>query len=117
MEKSLTRPDVDYIIVLCDQDYKDKADKKDGSGASTESTIMTPKVYDSVENTCIIPLAVDFNAEGKAIVSTFLATKKYIKFQCRGGFMKILRFCGGSEAPFSYIGNVSERYYVIRRGV
>ncbi|SYW03261.1 hypothetical protein OENI_540001 [Oenococcus oeni] len=80
MEQSLKYPSIDYIIVLCDQDYQKKADAKDGSGASTESTIMTPEAYGSITNSRIIPLAIDFDSENKAIVPTFLATKKYINF-------------------------------------
>ncbi|MDN6967824.1 toll/interleukin-1 receptor domain-containing protein [Oenococcus sp. UCMA 17063] len=83
MEQNLKDSSIDYIIVLCDQDYKNKADKKDGSGVSTESTIMTPEAYGSITSSRIIPLAIDFNSENKAVVPTFLATKKYINFNVK----------------------------------
>ncbi|WP_080487540.1 toll/interleukin-1 receptor domain-containing protein [Oenococcus oeni] len=83
MEQNLKDSSIDYIIVLCDQDYKNKADKKDGSGVSTESTIMTPEAYGSITSSRIIPLAIDFNSENKAVVPTFLATKKYINFNSK----------------------------------
>lgn len=80
MEKSVNDPSVDFVLVLCDKSYMEKANSRDGSGVSTETIIMSPKVYKTREESRYIPIACEFDQQGIAYLPTFMNIRKYISF-------------------------------------
>jgi len=82
MEQMVNDPTIDKVIILLDKKYKEKANGREG-GVGTETTIMTPKVYDDVVEKRgkqkFIPVIMERDIEtGKEFVPTFLDGRKYI---------------------------------------
>lgn len=46
MERSVTDTSVDKVLILCNKEYTDRADKREG-GAGAETMIITPELYNS----------------------------------------------------------------------
>jgi hypothetical protein len=60
MEKSVKDPSVTSVLLLLNPHYKEKADCRTG-GVGTETQIISPEVYNNVENTKFIPVIFDKN--------------------------------------------------------
>lgn len=72
MEKSIV--DSDKVVVVCDKLYSEKANGRLG-GVGTESMILTPQLYESTEQTKIIPICVEKSEEGKYLLPTFFTNR------------------------------------------
>ena len=48
MERSVTDSSVTHVLIVCDKNYKTKADKREG-GVGEESTVMSPEVYEQAK--------------------------------------------------------------------
>lgn len=58
MEQMVTNPDIDKVLIICDKGYKTKADGREG-GVGTETKIITPEIYRSVNQEKFIPIIVE----------------------------------------------------------
>lgn len=58
MEQMVTNPDIDKVLIVCDKGYKIKADGREG-GVGTETRIITPEVYNKVDQNKFIPIIVE----------------------------------------------------------
>ncbi len=61
MERSVTDPAVSHVLIITDQSYQEKADKRSG-GVGVETQIISPHVYQRVD-----PGAVCTCVAGKAV--------------------------------------------------
>lgn len=82
MERMVTDPDIQKVVILCDKKYQEKADGRDG-GVGTETTIMTPEIYRDVKAKAgeqkFIPVVTERDqATKKEFMPVFLAGRKYI---------------------------------------
>lgn len=76
MERAVTDPTVDRVLILCDPLYAEKADGRQG-GVGTETLIISPKVYSSAEEDRFIPVIME--REGDQIrVPTYLDGRMYV---------------------------------------
>lgn len=55
MESMVTDETIDKVLVICNKEYKEKADKRKG-GVGTETQIITSELYDKIEQTKFIPI-------------------------------------------------------------
>lgn len=55
MEKMVFDPDIKKVLLICNKQYADKANTKQG-GVGTESAIVSPEIYSKVEQTKFIPI-------------------------------------------------------------
>lgn len=58
MERMLSDPEVDRVLILCDPSYAEKADSK-RAGVGAETLIITPEVYENAEQSRIIPVIME----------------------------------------------------------
>lgn len=77
MEKMVTDPDVDKVLLICNKQYVDKADKRKG-GVGIESTIISSELYESIDQTKFIPVIFETDEQGKAFVPVFAKSRIYI---------------------------------------
>lgn len=80
MEASVNNETVDFVLIISDANYKEKADSRNGSGVSTEAVILSPEVYKSSRESRFIPIATELDENGTAIMPTFTSSKLYIDF-------------------------------------
>lgn len=85
MEKMVTDPQIDKVIVICDKQYKEKADAQKG-GVGTESTIISSEVYNQVEQEKFIPLLRERGDSGEEFLPTFFKSTVYIDFSRNSEF-------------------------------
>ncbi len=78
MEKMVTDPTITHVLVICDQIYANKADRRE-AGVGTESEIISSEVYDK-EQSKFIPIVCEFNETGSPTLPTFMTAKIWIDF-------------------------------------
>jgi hypothetical protein len=79
MEKMVTDPSVTHVLVICDQQYSEKANGKKG-GVGTESQIISPEVYNKVAQSKFIPIVCQFDAQGEPFLPVFFKSRIWIDF-------------------------------------
>ncbi len=77
MEQMVNNPDVKRVLIICNKEYTEKANKKSG-GVGIESLIISDEIYSKVEQTKFIPIIFERDSEGKEYVPTFIKTRIYI---------------------------------------
>lgn len=77
MEQMVNNPDIKRVLLICNQDYAEKANKKKG-GVGIESMIVSDDIYSKADQKKFIPVIFEKDAEGKAFVPTFINTRIYI---------------------------------------
>lgn len=76
MEKCVKDETVDYVLILLDKGYTEKANKRKG-GVGIETQIISKEVYDDVEQEKFIPIIFDRNENGEIDVPIYLRTRFY----------------------------------------
>lgn len=71
MEKMVTDPEVEKVLILCNEVYAEKADARKG-GVGEETMIITPQVYAKADQTKFIPVIFERNADGERCIPTYL---------------------------------------------
>ncbi|MER3383203.1 SEFIR domain-containing protein [Pectobacterium aroidearum] len=79
MERMVTDDSVTHVLVICDNKYSDKADKRK-AGVGTESIIISQEIYSKVSQSKFIPLVFEFNDDNEPCVPLFLKSRIYIDF-------------------------------------
>ena len=79
MERMVNDETVSHVLVVCDQEYKEKADNR-RHGVGTESQIISPEVYEKADQSKFIPLVCEFDDDRNAILPTFFHSRIWIDF-------------------------------------
>lgn len=79
MERMVTDPSVSHVLVICDQEYKKKADDRT-AGVGTESQIISKEVYEKVEQSKFIPIVSEIDEEGNPYLPAFLKSRIWVDF-------------------------------------
>jgi len=77
MEQMVNRKDVSYVLMICNKDYADKANKKKG-GVGIESQIISSEVYNKVDQQKFIPIVREYDDSRDAYLPTFLKSRFFI---------------------------------------
>lgn len=77
MERMVADPEIGYVLMICNARYAKKANAREG-GVGDETTIITPEVYSNAANTKFIPVLSERDAEGKAILPSYLTSRIYV---------------------------------------
>ena len=102
MERMVTDPSVDKVIVVCDQFYAEKADGRAG-GVGTETTIISQEIYNQIDPTAqaqkFVAVITEKDDIGEAYVPAFLKSRIYIDMsevaRYGEGFEQLLRWLFG----------------------
>tara|TARA_R110002049_G_scaffold308805_1_gene514136 strand:+ start:140 stop:1594 length:1455 start_codon:yes stop_codon:yes gene_type:complete len=76
MEQMVNDETVDKVLLVCNKEYAQKANKKQG-GVGIESLIVSDEIYSQVEQTKFIPVVMEYDNE-KPCLPTFIKTRIYI---------------------------------------
>jgi len=79
MEKEVNDKSIDKVLIICDQQYKEKANNRAG-GVGTEAQILTPELYDNNSPRKYIPILKELDDNQQPCVPTFLKTRLYVDF-------------------------------------
>ena len=77
MEKMVTDPEVRKVILVCDRKYAEKADDRSG-GVGTEAQIISPKIYEEVEQSKFVAVISETNDDGKPFLPVYYESRIYI---------------------------------------
>lgn len=87
MESMVKADDIFRVLVICDKNYKSKADNRNG-GVGTETQIITPAIYSDQKQEKFIPIVIERDEDGRAYLPIYLASRKYIDFSNTDDFEK-----------------------------
>ena len=76
MEKCVKDSTVNFVLMLLDKKYTEKADKRSG-GVGIETQIISSEVYNNVGQSKFIPIVFDRDDDGKIFVPIYLRSKFY----------------------------------------
>lgn len=77
MEKMVKDDSIKKVLIICDKQYADKANERK-SGVGIESQIISPKIYDEVNQEKFIPIISEKDEHGKPYIPIFLKSRIYI---------------------------------------
>ena len=77
MESSVESSDIVKVLLILDKKYSERANARAG-GVGTETQIISPQIYNNVEQEKFIPLIAERDSEGNAFIPTFLKGTVYI---------------------------------------
>lgn len=77
MERMVTDPSVEKVIMICDAAYTAKADARSG-GVGTEAQIISPKLYEKRDQEKFVAVIRELDPEGKAHVPVFYGSRIHI---------------------------------------
>lgn len=77
MESMVVDETIDYVLMLCDKTYKEKADSRRG-GVGEEAQIISSEVYGKVKQSKFIPVIVEKDVDGKEYTPVYLKSLIYV---------------------------------------
>lgn len=77
MEQMVNNPEVKRVLIICNKEYAEKANKKTG-GVGIESLIISDEIYSKADQTKFIPIIFERDVDGKEFVPTFVKSRIYI---------------------------------------
>lgn len=77
MEKMVSDDDIKKVILVIDEQYSEKANKRSG-GVGTETQIISAEVYESVEQNKFVAVIASRDHEGNAKLPVFYKSRIYI---------------------------------------
>ncbi len=77
MEKTVNDPSITNVLILIDPVYAQKANDKEG-GVGTETQIISPEVYEEVEQEKFIPIVFERDEDGNIQKPIFLKNRYHI---------------------------------------
>ena len=77
MESMVNSSDIDKVLIILDKNYCIKADNRKG-GVGTETLIITPQLYENVQQEKFIPIVVDLDENGQPYLPAYLRGRIYV---------------------------------------
>lgn len=90
MEKMVTDPKINKVLLICDKSYVNKANNRNG-GVGTESQIISSEVYNKTDQIKFIAVVVERDENGDLCVPVFLKSRKHIDFTSGPDYERLLR--------------------------
>ena len=79
MESMVNDNTIDYVLVVCDKTYTEKANKREG-GVGDETVIISSELYGKSAQTKFLPLVLSKDEDGKALVPIYIKSRIYFDF-------------------------------------
>lgn len=77
MEQMVNDSSVEKVLLLCNKQYAEKADQRNG-GVGVEGTIISAQVYKNAKQTKFIPIILEYAPNGDPCLPTFVESAIYI---------------------------------------
>ncbi|WP_302435418.1 toll/interleukin-1 receptor domain-containing protein [Roseburia inulinivorans] len=103
MEKMVNDSSIDKVLIICNSEYKKKADARIG-GVGDEAIIITPQVYRQAEQEKFIPVVCEKDANGEPYLPIYLASRMYADLtNFSEGYKNLLEnLTGNSESQTNF---------------
>lgn len=80
MERMVTDPEIKKVLIICDQLYSKKSNKREG-GVGTEAQIISRRVYEQQDERKFVVASFEIDeSTGKPAVPVYYGSRKYIDF-------------------------------------
>jgi len=76
MENMVLDSKINKVLIICDKKYAEKANKRIG-GVGSETQIITPEIYNDVDQTKFIPIIFERDENGNELTPAYLKTRIY----------------------------------------
>ena len=76
MERCVGDPTINFVLMICDKRYAEKADSREG-GVGAETAIITPEIYEKSEQTKFVPIVFERDENGKPYLPIYLGSTMY----------------------------------------
>lgn len=77
MEHMVSDSSVEKVLMICDKKYMEKANERKG-GVGDETQIISPEIYNDVEQTKFIPIIFERSNEGELFLPAYIKGRMYI---------------------------------------
>jgi hypothetical protein len=77
MERSVTDPSIDKVLMICDKAYAEKANNREG-GVGDETMVISSEVYAKATETKYIPIIFERDENGEEYTPAYLKSRIYI---------------------------------------
>jgi hypothetical protein len=77
MEQMVNSQDIKRVLLICNKDYMEKANKRVG-GVGIESLIISNEIYSQAAQTKFVPIVFEFDENNKPCVPTFVDSRIFI---------------------------------------
>jgi len=77
MEKMVTDPEIKKVILVCDQAYVEKANRRSG-GVGTEAQIISGEIYQKQDQEKFVAVVVERDDEGKPCVPAYYKSRIFV---------------------------------------
>lgn len=79
MEQMVTEPSINFVLIMCDKSYTQKADSRAG-GVGDETAIISSELYGKIEQTKFIPIILEKDENGTAYCPVYLKNRIHLDF-------------------------------------
>ncbi len=87
MESMVSSKEIDKVLIICERAYIEKAEIRKG-GVGTETQIITPEIYNDVNQEKFIPIIAERGKNGETLIPTYIKTRKYIDLSSEDTYEK-----------------------------
>jgi hypothetical protein len=77
MEQMVSDPSVGKVVLICDQKYAERADRRKG-GVGTEAQIISSEIYSASTQTKFVAVVREYDEHGKACVPKYYSSRIYV---------------------------------------
>ena len=77
MEKMVTDPEIQKVVIICDRTYAEKADERSG-GVGTETQIISPEIYEKEKQDKFVAIVAERDENGNEYLPTYYKSRIYI---------------------------------------
>lgn len=88
MEQMISDSSVDKVLLICNKDYANKANARQG-GVGIESTIISEEIYSKVDQTKFIPIVFEKDENGNAYKPVFVKSRIHYDLSDENVYEKI----------------------------
>ena len=89
MEQSIKNKEINKVLVICNKDYMEKANNRQG-GAGYEAEIILSEIQSKPLQTRVIPIVIEKEESGASFLPNFLKSRKYIDLTREGGYDELV---------------------------
>lgn len=79
MENTVTNSEVTHVLIIADRHYTERANERKG-GVGSETLLLSPEVYEKVDQTKIVPLVFEKDEDGKPFLPAYIKSRMHIDF-------------------------------------
>lgn len=85
MESMVKDESIDYVLIICDTTYTEKADGRQG-GVGEETVIISSELYGKTKQTKFLPLILNKDENGNAISPVYIKSKIHFDFSDKNNY-------------------------------